>query len=199
LWQSLVGQHVRFPKTWFGGLRSPPMGADASWYYLTRHAVRNHSVLNHLVRNRSAPGRLLVHLIVRDFMMGTAVLDICVGVFHPSARGIRSTEHPDPKEEQCRHVWMAVRKRAKAVSLLDNMLCRGERLESIAQESPLGGTRRSVSNVNMRAVFGEEPPLHTVCIQESELYEKMSAAAQVDPRAAQTPDMLILHEFLLLA
>lgn len=199
LWQSLAGQHVRFPPHWFGpDLRGPPMGTDAPWQYIARHAVHKNPVFNRLVSSRSAAGRLLVHLIVRDLMTGMAVFDLAIGIFHPNARGIRATSRPEPKEEQSRHVWMAIRKMAGGVSLMDAMLCRGQRLDQVAKESPFGKDRRSVTNLNMRAVFGGEPPVHTICIQESELYERLSSAAESDLQSAKAPALLILQEFLVL-
>jgi len=199
LWQSLAGQHVRFPRPWFEGARGPPMGTDALWQYIARHSVHKSPVFTHLVRNRAAPGRLLIHLIVRDLMTGMAVFDLAIGIFHPNARGVRTMKRPEPKDEESRHVWMAIRKISGSVSLMDAMLCRGKRLEEVAKESPFGKERRSVTNLNMRAVFGDQPPVHTICIQESELYEKLSLAAELDPSSANAPALLILKEFLVLA
>lgn len=198
LWQSLVGYHVRFPKHWFGTLRAPPMGADAPWQYLTRHSINNNRVLNQLVRSRASAGRLLLHFIVRDLMTGVPVFDLALGCFHPNARGVRKTTRPDPKDENCRHVWMAIRKFTGAVSLMDGVLCAGRKLDETARESPLGDSRRDVTNVNMRAVFGEQPPVHTICMQESELYERLTLGVQSNPNAAKAPSLLILKEFLVL-
>jgi len=196
LWQSLVGQHVRFPKHWFDSLRAPPMGGNAPWQYVARHTIDSNPIFANLIRNRSAPGRLLLHLVVRDILKGIPVLDIAIGVFHPNARGIRSNERPDPHDEEARHVWMAVRKRSlNHVTVMDSLLLPPS---SKVNDSPIGENRRGVTNVNMRAVFGEEPPIHTICISESELWEKLSAAAQAKPQAAHAPALLILQEFLVL-
>ena len=199
LWQSLVGHHVRFPTHWFEGLRAPPMGADAPWQYLAKHSVQNNPIFNHMVATRAAPGRLLLHFIVRDLMTGMTIFDLAIGCFHPNARGVRSMKRPEPKDENSRHVWMAIRKVTGAVSLMDGMLCRGRKLEDVAKDSPLGDSRRSVTNLNMRAVFGEEPPVHTICIQESELYERLQSVAALDPSSARAPTLLILQEFLVLS
>jgi hypothetical protein len=199
LWQSLAGQHVRFPPQWFEGARGPPMGTDAPWQYIARHAVHKNPVFTRLVHNRASSGRLLLHLIVRDLVTGMAVFDLAIGIYHPNARGIRIVNKPQPKDEDSRHVWMAIRKISGQVSLMDAILCRGERLEEVARESPFGRDKRSVTNVNMRAVFGEESPVHTICIQESELYEKITVAAKLDPISAKAPALLILQEFLVSA
>lgn len=198
LWQSLVGYHVRFPKQWFGNLRAPPMGTNAPWQYLARHSVNNNRVLNQLVRSRASAGRLLLHFIVRDLMTGMPVFDLVIGCFHPNSRGVRKTTRPDPKDENSRHVWMAIRKFTGAVSLMDGVLCGGRKLEETARESPLGDSRRDVTNMNMRAVFGELPPVHTICMQESELYERLTLVGQSNPNASKAPSLLILKEFLVL-
>ena len=208
LWQTIVGQHVRFPYSWWDGARGPRMGLEhsrsekpdpkATWHYIARQKVRDHHVLNHLVPNRSSPGRLLLHVVIRDLMTWAPVEDIAIGVFHPSARGIRTTTRPDPQEQNCRAVWMAVRRRTAptdSLSVLDPLLTRGETLEEIATASPLGH-RKKVTNTNMRAVFGEAPPVHTIFILESELYEKLMLAIDIDPESARSPALLLLQEFL---
>lgn len=198
LWQSLVGHHVRFPKHWFEGLRAPPMGSDSPWRYVARLAVRGNPILNKLVRTRSSPGRLLLHFIVRDLLTGMAVFDLAIGCFHPNAKAVRTMKRPDPKDEKCRHVWMSIRKVTGAVTLLDNVLCRGKTLDEVAKGSPLGDNRRDVTNLNMRSVFGEEPPIRTICIQESELYQKLASASELTPSIAKAPALLLLQEFLVL-
>jgi hypothetical protein len=198
LWQSLVGHHVRFPKHWFEGLRAPPMGSDSPWRYVARLAVRANPILNRLVRTRASPGRLLLHFIVRDLLTGMAVFDLAIGCFHPNAKSVRTMKRPDPKDEKCRHVWMSIRKVTGAVSLLDNILCRGKTLDDVARGSPLGDNRRDVTNLNVRSVFGEEPPIRTICIQESELYQKLASASELTPSIAKAPALLLLQEFLIL-
>mmetsp|Transcript_5050 Transcript_5050/g.7301 ORF Transcript_5050/g.7301 Transcript_5050/m.7301 type:complete len:525 (-) Transcript_5050:87-1661(-) len=199
LWQSLAGQHVRFPKHWFDSLRSPPMGADTPWQYIARHEIDQNPFFLGLIRNRSEPGRLLLHLVIRDFMNGFPVLDVAIGAYHPNARGIRSSQRPDPNDNDVRHVWMAIRKRNSNISLIDSIFYNGKSLNDVANESPIGRNKRCVTNVNMRAVFGERPPIHTICIQESELWEKLSQSAQSKPEAAHAPAMLILQEFMVMA
>mmetsp|Transcript_36584 Transcript_36584/g.54543 ORF Transcript_36584/g.54543 Transcript_36584/m.54543 type:complete len:550 (-) Transcript_36584:133-1782(-) len=208
LWQSLVGQHVRFPKAWWDGSRAPMMGCEEMekpngkrvprylWQYIARHRVRENRIFEHLVKNRGSPGRLMLHIIIKDLDTMVPMMDIAVGCFHPNARGIRTEEQPDPDEEETREVWMALRKRIELeFSSIETLLCRGKKVEDVGQDAPFG-SRRNVTNANMRAVFGEEPPVHTIFIQESELYEKLQLAAELDPTSAQAPALMLLQEFL---
>jgi hypothetical protein len=163
LWQTLVSQHVRFPGHWWDGDRSPQMGmledsygngkSFCSWQYVSRNRVYSNPLLKKRVRNRASPGRILLHVIVRDLMTLLPVQDIVIGCFHPNARGIRRKEQPDPRDEDCREVWMAVRKHSEdgSVSVVDRLLTEGRSIEDVAQNSPLGGLPR-ISNQNMRAV-----------------------------------------------
>lgn len=197
LWQSLVGQQVRFPSRWWNGARTPPLGVlagDAPWQFLGRHPVRSNSGLNELVKNRSSPGRLLLHIIVLDLVSLRPLQDIAIGVFHPNARGIRTTFQADYDQEKNRDVWIAVRKRLDAASAVDSLLSRGQPWEHHAWKSPLG-RRRRVTNDNVRAVFGEEPPLETLFVPESELYERLSNSLHRKLRLA--PAVAILEEFVM--
>lgn len=171
LWQSLVSQHVRFPSKWWNGARSPPMGVGRRqfWNHLGRHRVRGNMVLQEKVRNRGSAGRLLLHLVVRDIMTGEPIVDIAVGCFHPNARGVRRSAHFDPKLEECRDIWLAVRPRSTEISVIENLL----RKQQPVDESPLG-EKHHVQNTNLKAVFGEKPPIHTLFVLESEVYELFS-------------------------
>jgi hypothetical protein len=178
LWQSLVSQHVRFSSKWWNGARSPPMGVAErrTWDYVGRHRVKeNHFLNNAFVRNRGSAGRLLLHIVVRDIMTGIPVQDIAVGCFHPSARGVRTTSAFDPSLEDCRDIWMALRRRVDDISVIESLLKRNENDDGDdnISESPLGG-KHAVDNTNMRAVFGETPPVHTIFVAESEVYELFS-------------------------
>jgi hypothetical protein len=131
------------------GRRSPRF----DWQYIARHKVKDNKIFAHLVRDRASPGRLLLHIIVLDLMTWVPVQDIAIGCFHPNARGIRKGDQPDPKDHWSREIWMAVRKRTeREVSVVEPLLCRGERINDIYTDSPLGPGRRNVSNMNMRAV-----------------------------------------------
>jgi hypothetical protein len=175
LWQSLVGQQIRFPRQWWGGARTAPMGAngDAKWQYVGRYKVKSNKPLNKMVHSRVAPGRILLHIVVQDLMTWKPVQDVVIGCFHPNARGIRESKNADPKEERNRDIWLAVRRRSDAVSAVDSLLMVGKPWEASNNASPLG-PRTRVANNNVRAVFGEEPPVETVFALESDLYQQLS-------------------------
>ena len=172
LWQSLLSQHVRFPKVWWNGARSPPMGIAErrTWTYMGRHRVGGNQYLNQLVQTRGSAGRLVLHVVVRDIVTMAPVQDIAVGCFHPNARGVRKTSAFDPLIEDSRDIWVAHRKRTDDVSVMDSLL---KLSDEDVSESPLGG-KHAIDNFNMRAVFGETPPAQTVFVLESELYEVFS-------------------------
>lgn len=171
VWQSIVSQHVRFPAQWWNGVRHPPLGVgpERQWSYLGRHRVRENPFLQHKVHHRGSAGRLLLHVIVRDIMTCEPTLDLAVGCFHPNARGIRATSSADPYLEDCRDIWLAIRQRTDEVSVMESLLQHGRD----ADESPLGA-KHAIDNENLRAVFGETPPVHTIMALESELYELFS-------------------------
>eukprot|EP00339_Tiarina_fusa_P001419 CAMPEP_0117025438 /NCGR_PEP_ID=MMETSP0472-20121206/18788_1 /TAXON_ID=693140 ORGANISM="Tiarina fusus, Strain LIS" /NCGR_SAMPLE_ID=MMETSP0472 /ASSEMBLY_ACC=CAM_ASM_000603 /LENGTH=532 /DNA_ID=CAMNT_0004732147 /DNA_START=190 /DNA_END=1788 /DNA_ORIENTATION=- len=172
LWQSILSQHVRFPMTWWNGARSPPMGCTERrmWTYMGRHRIAGNPYLNGLVRSRGSAGRLVLHIVVRDIMTMAPVQDIAVGCFHPNARGIRTPTAFDPTIEESRDIWVALRKRVDDVSLMESLLKLSD--DDVAA-SPLGA-KHAVDNTNMKAVFGETPPVQTVFVMESELYEVFS-------------------------
>ena len=202
LWQSLVGHHIRFPSRWWNGARAPPLGLDAKatgedipWQYLGRFACRDKR-LHRFVKNRAAPGRLLLHIVMLDLVTCKPLQDICVGCFHPSARGIRRTVDRDPSWDGVRDLWLAVRKRtAKGggdVSVMDKHL-------NVSQEPPTKsplGPKQKVTNQNVRAVFGEEPPVETMFVPESYLYEVYMAALKKHNHAV-APPLVLLQEFVL--
>ncbi|CAB9499676.1 expressed unknown protein [Seminavis robusta] len=181
LWQALVGNHVRFPKHWWqGGYRTAPMGCPRhlagknKWVYYDRHRIKGNKFLNRCVRKRDAAGQLLLHLVVRDFMLSSPILDIAIGCFHPNARSVRVSQNPNPRNDDCRDVWMATRFRTEdVISVIDPLFF----LEKMGQpkKSPLGDSKRRISNGNVRAIFGETPPLCTVFVQESDIYEDLAA------------------------
>ena len=168
LWQSIVAQHVRFPTTWWNGSRYPPMGVGVKqlWNFLGRHRVRSNPSLLRLVPTRTDAGRLLLHIVVRDLMTGEPILDIAIGVFHPNARGIRTTASANPQLGGCRDIWLAMRSRVPDKTPVQDLLTSmGD-----PEQSPLG-PKRAIDNSNLRCVFGERPPLATVFAHESELYD----------------------------
>lgn len=204
VWQSLVGQQVRFPSRWWNGARSPPLGVaepdevishggePPKWVYLPAARVSNVRPLHRLIRKRSDPGRLLLHAVVLH--RGCAVADFCVGLCHPNARGIRPGNDSNPQLETIRILWAAFRKRTVSCTLLDGTptsedgTSSGNGLASLQRcKTPLGAGR--ITNQNVRAVYGETPPLETVFVPQWEL----------EQRLARSPDPLLglVQEFVL--
>jgi len=195
LWQSIVGQHIRFPSQWWNGARSPPMGSttgNQKWQYFGRHKIRSNPILKRVVPNRAAPGRLLLHIIVQDLMTWKAVQDIAIGCFHPNARGIRKSKAANPQDEGFREIWVGVRNRGEAGSVVDPLLSRRQSWDESTDRGPLGPKQR-VTNHNVRGVFGEKAPLETVFVPESKLYEILSC---VEFKKDACPSMVLLEEFV---
>jgi hypothetical protein len=178
-----------------GGERRP-------WNYLGRHRVRSNAYLKGRIPNRGSAGRLLLHLVVRDIMTLAPVLDISIGCFDPNARGVRKTVSLDPALEDCRDIWLAIRRRGDDISVIESLLKHNGRLQQQQQQddeeddanngSPLGA-KHAVHNGNMRAVFGETAPAQTVFALESELYELFSR--HLDGR--MPPAAVLLQHYLL--
>ena len=205
IWQSIVGQHIRFPSTWWNGARGPPINSgydnnlrhpsdtnNIPWMYFGRHTIPDHPVLNQLVKCRASAGRLLLHIVVQDLMTRTPIQDIVIGCFHPNSKGIRAPNSPALKRyENSRDIWMAVRKRSHtAVAATDSLIYSPSHWENPA----IGNNRRTtasaynysisrsplgsgqrVTNQNVRAVFGDKAPLETIFLSEDELYERLAA------------------------
>ena len=108
----------------------------------------------------------MLHIVVRDIMTGEPVLDIAMGVFHPNARGVRTTPSANPLLGGCRDIWLAMRSRVPDETPVEGLL----RSLGDEEQSPLG-PKRAIDNSNLRCVFGERPPVATVFALESELYD----------------------------
>ena len=167
------------------------------WHYVGRHRVQENPVLNYLVGNRGSSGRLLLHLVVRDLMTSDPVQDIAIGCFHPNARGVRWTTEHLPDLEDCRDVWMALRRRTEECSVAESLLKPDTanddgNPETNEAASPLGG-KNAVDNHNMRPVFGDKPPLHTISVMENELYELL---VRQDSKGNLPPALVLLQHFL---
>jgi hypothetical protein len=195
-WQSLVGQLVRFPPNWWNGARGPPLGVpnmngrdQPLWQFYGRFRIWNNENLTRVVPNRAAPGMLMLHLIVQDLVTLRPVRDVVVGVYHPNARGVRRSAEPNPQDEQRRDIWLAVRKREEGVSVVDNVLSFGIQ-ESV--NSPLGA--HHINNRNMRAVFGDHPPMDTMFLAEDILYGRLTVALELTPELS--PAEALLREFV---
>lgn len=203
LWQSLVGQHMKFPTDWWGPRsRGPPMmstrssSSAQSWVYLGRQSVLDNFVLNKLVRSRASGGRLLLHIVVQD--VGGTYMDIALGCFHPNAKEIRDTPQALRTLEKCRDVWIAVQKhhpngrasghRNTLQQQLDALLAFPDR----SSRSPLGPGVR-INNSNVRAVFGEKPPLETLLVTQEEMSRRLAPRIL---RQKESPPLAVLHEFV---
>ncbi|KAL7484523.1 hypothetical protein ACHAW6_010164 [Cyclotella cf. meneghiniana] len=218
LWRSLVGNHVRFPYAWDSILpsSSPPIDRPnlkwSKWYYVARHRVRGDRKLNsreYGVRSRRSGGRILLNLVVRDMHTMNVCREIAVGCFHPNAKGIRKGD-PSPEVEDVREIWMAVRwvvglnctepdlgvhhYEEDIECFIDSFLTQKRQvLDYYTMGSPLGH-RKAVSNENVRAVFGDQPPLQMVDLHEDELAEILKANDY--KRLSGLPGLMLLKLFL---
>ena len=194
LWQSLVGQSVRFPKEWWqGGHRTAPLGCNRrigainKWVYYDRHRIKGNTFLNKHVKRRDEPGQILLHLVVRDFMTSNPIMDVVIGCFHPNAKSVRTTEQANKRNKDCRDVWLATRFRTEdSISVIDP----GFLQERLGQplKTPLGDTKHRISNANVRTVYGESPPIRTVFVLESDIYETL---ASIDASQNGPADVLL--------
>jgi hypothetical protein len=121
------------------------------------------------------------------------VQDVAIGCFHPNARGIRPRDRPaDGSLEDCRDVWLATRKRTHFnVSVLDHLL----KEPGVLWKTPLG-SRQHVTNMNVRVVYGESPPLETIFCPESELFERLSSPLPLSNGQQSCPPLLLLENFV---
>ncbi|CAJ1930961.1 unnamed protein product [Cylindrotheca closterium] len=194
LWQSLVSQHVKFPSKWFNGSRAPPMGLGERrlWQYIGRHRVGGDKALNLIVNNRGAAGRILMHIVVKEESTLAPALDVAIGCFHPNARGVRTTAAFEPILEDCRDIWLATRRRFPDDLDVENSLRYQQEKNATLGDSPLG-PKHAVNNTNMRAIFGEKPPLQTIFVLESELKKIL-----IDQVATQDmpPSLVLLQRYL---
>ena len=111
--------------------------------------------------------------------------------------------------EDVREVWMGVRWVIRSDCNEPALNCKEEDLESIVDGflsqclemdyrsigSPLGH-RKAVNNENVRAVFGDQPPLTTVTLYEDEFAEIIKAN-HVN-KLAGLPGLMLLKLFLFL-
>jgi len=197
VFQTLVGEQIRFPKTWFDRERTPYLLGDdinrkGKWSYVASVPVRSDRFLNKLiVKNRTKPGKILLHVVVRDDLNWAPTRHIALGVYHPNARGIRETDDPVPGNESLRMVWMAVRRCTglideddasyvpKATDMqrrIDTVLLQGGSFETSGRPGPLDGHQK-VNNDNVRSIYGDDAPLETVFVSEKELYAILTKAA----------------------
>ncbi|KAL3800303.1 hypothetical protein HJC23_003599 [Cyclotella cryptica] len=218
LWRSLVGNHVRFPYAWDSILpsTSPPIDRPnlkwSKWYYVARHRVRGDRKLNsreYGVRSRRSGGRILLNLVIREMHTMNVCREIAIGCFHPNAKGIRKGD-PSAEVEDVREVWMAVRwviamnstepelgvhhYEEDVECFLDSFLTQKRQvLDYHTMGSPLGH-RKTVNNENVRAVFGDQPPLQMVDLHDDEFAEILKANDY--KKLSGLPALMLLKLFL---
>mmetsp|Transcript_11515 Transcript_11515/g.23879 ORF Transcript_11515/g.23879 Transcript_11515/m.23879 type:complete len:877 (-) Transcript_11515:123-2753(-) len=216
LWRSLVGNHVRFPSHWNDVL--PPTDPDipngrkwSKWYYVARHRVKGDKRLNsgeYGVRSRRSGGRILLRMVVREMHSQIVCREVAIGCLHPNAKGIRAGD-PQPTIEDVREVWMAVRwvmngdgeeplldlreERYDYEGVVDTFLTQKRELDYTTMGSVLG-RRKLVNNENVRAVFGDKPPMTTVDFHEDELAEILKSNG--GKKLAILPALMLLKLFL---
>ena len=163
VWQSLVGQHVKFPLLWYDGEvpARPYLGCPSKsnrWSFFGRHRMNlsgsgtgtlsKSNMLRSLVPNTNSSGKLLLHIIVIDSNTLEPTEDIVIGIYHPNAIGIRplySTSNnlaDSQRLDECRDIWIGHRSRSIPVNGRRN----ATRIESLLRhlnhssvdKSPLG-------------------------------------------------------------
>lgn len=171
VWQSLVGQHVKFPLLWYDGEEPsrPYMGCSSKksymkWSFFGRHRITlgssssstsSTNMLRTLVPTTNSSGKLLLHIIVIDSNTLQPTEDIVIGVFHPNAIGIRplytnNNTHnvaDSQRLDGCRDIWIGHRSRSIPLNGRRN----ATRIESLLRhlnhssvdKSPLGPKNES--------------------------------------------------------
>ena len=218
LWRSLVGNHVRFPSKWESIL--PPTTFPihrvdqkwSKWYYVARHRVKGDKRLNsreYGVRSRRSGGRILMRLVIREMHSQQATREVVIGAFHPNSKGIRHGD-PKPESEDVREVWMAVRwlmdvhddeptpdlrsEGYEYEGVIDNYLLQKRKALDYSVMGSALGHRKAVNNENVRAVFGDQPPMSTTDLHEDELADILKA--NCSKKLAILPALLLLKLFL---
>ncbi|KAL9190729.1 hypothetical protein ACHAXT_000435 [Thalassiosira profunda] len=216
LWRSLMQNHVRFPKRWEGTLpaTAPPIHNVyqrwSKWFYVARHRVKGDKRLNsreYGVRSRRSGGRILLRVLVREMHSQQVCREIAIGCLHPNSKGIRRGD-PSPEAEDVREVWMAVRwltdddepsldLRNEAddyEGVLDSFLLQKRRSLDYGTMGSALGHRKAVHNENVRAVFGDQPPMTTIDLHEDEIAEILKANGS--KKLSSLPALMLLKLFL---
>lgn len=217
VWRALVGNHVRFPSVWetILGSTRPPIASGqqwSRWYYVARHRVKGDKRLNSRetgVRSRRSGGRILMRLAVKEMHSEYLTREIVIGCFHPNSKGIRRGD-PMPENEDVREVYMAVRwvmnetddeprldlreEKIDYEGVIDKFIMQRQlHLDYSAMGSALGN-RKAVNNENVKAVFGDQPPISSIDLYEDELADILKNNGLEN--AAVLPALVLLKLFL---
>eukprot|EP00521_Asterionellopsis_glacialis_P012957 CAMPEP_0195290822 /NCGR_PEP_ID=MMETSP0707-20130614/6537_1 /TAXON_ID=33640 /ORGANISM="Asterionellopsis glacialis, Strain CCMP134" /LENGTH=983 /DNA_ID=CAMNT_0040351003 /DNA_START=170 /DNA_END=3121 /DNA_ORIENTATION=- len=198
LWQSLVGQHVRLPPSWWNGARCPSMGCslvdgkrihpEHQWNYVDHNRFYENEVLDGLVHDKNSAGRLLLHLLVRTKSSALPLADIVVGCYHPCHEDIEATN-----AGECRVLWLATRSRAGWDNKVFSTILGGRKIEDIKNKNSPLEEHKAISNKNLRAIFGDNPPVETVHINDEDLQDQITE--ELD--GLDTPMSFLLLEMFL--
>jgi len=222
LWQSIVGQHVKFPESWWGESRKPSMGVndidappnnhysnknggsgdvlvekipEHPWRYIALDPFCRNDILDDFVPTKRSSGRLILHIVITDSSTWRPVQDVAIGCYHPFHRDLCAE-----KGRNIRALWMALRRRSGYVlgctALVDPFLMSECNICDIEMASPLG-RRRRLRNNHLRAVFGDMPPEETIVISETDLVAKINNARSLETFDVRTDIKLLLLEMFL--
>jgi len=209
IWQSLVGQFVKFPLLWYDGEEPsrPYMGCPTKsnkWSFFGRHRTTlnpgdSNNYLRRLIPDENSSGKLVLHIVATDSDSYEPTEDLVVGVFHPNSKGIAPISSDDETVGQlfsdqllndCRDVWIGHRSRIVPVNGRRN----ATRIESLlhysnkrsVDKSPLGpknnqGIPSQVDNINMDGIFGHGPPKATIFVPENKLHRLLEQTSSSAP------------------
>mmetsp|Transcript_25146 Transcript_25146/g.32824 ORF Transcript_25146/g.32824 Transcript_25146/m.32824 type:complete len:292 (+) Transcript_25146:164-1039(+) len=227
VWQSIVGRHVKFPESWWGGSRTPTMGVNEvdappsltgaghygngeqppplpaekipeyPWRYIALDPFYHNDILDDFVPTKKSSGRLILHIVITDASTWKPVQDVAIGCYHPFHRDLVSVNE---KGRNIRALWMALRRRSGYVlgcTALVDPLLMSECNLCDIEMASPLGRRRRLRNNHLRAVFGDMPPEETIFISETELVAKIKNARNLETFDVRTDIKLLLLEMFL--
>mmetsp|Transcript_12966 Transcript_12966/g.18116 ORF Transcript_12966/g.18116 Transcript_12966/m.18116 type:complete len:295 (+) Transcript_12966:1604-2488(+) len=227
VWQSIVGRHVKFPESWWGGSRTPSMGVNEvdnaplpplvggggnngeqpppppekipeyPWRYIALDPFYHNDILDDFVPTKKSSGRLILHIVITDASTWKPVQDVAIGCYHPFHRDLVSVSE---KGRNIRALWMALRRRSGYVlgcTALVDPLLMSECNVCDIEMASPLGRRRRLRNNHLRAVFGDMPPEETIFISETELVAKIKNARNLETFEVRTDIKLLLLEMFL--
>lgn len=150
-----------------------------------------------------------MRLAVKEMHSEYVSREIVIGCFHPNSKGIRRDD-PMPENEDVREVYMAVRwvmnetddeprldlreEKIDDEGVIDKFIMqRQTHLDYSAMGSALGH-RKAVNNENVKAVFGDQPPLTSIELHEDELADILKNNGLEN--VAVLPALVLLKLFL---